>query len=143
VYPLDEIRRGEVLGELFFVVVMAFVALVTLLLATAGVYALMSFIVARRTREIGIRTALGAEPARVVKGVFFRTFVQLGCGVLLGLVAVGAMGSRIVGRDLGPALWLAGGGVSAALLVVGLVGCAIPVMRALRVPPTEALRADG
>ena len=143
VSPLEEIRRGEVLAELFFVFVLGFVALVTMLLATAGVYALMSFIVARRTREIGIRTALGAEPARVVKGVFLRTFVQLGSGVVLGLVVVGAIGSRSMGRDLGPTLWLSGAGVSAVLVTVGLVGCATPVMRALRVPPTEALRADG
>ena len=143
VFPLDEIRRGEVLSELFWVVALGFVDLVTALLATAGIYSLMSFIVSQRTREIGIRTALGADPARIVKGVFLRTFMQLGLGVAVGLTVVGVLGSMDIGFDAGGALWLAGAGVSAVLVTVGLIGCAIPVLRALRIQPTEALRADG
>ena len=143
VFLLDEIRRGEVMSELFWVVALGFVALVTALLATAGVYALMSFIVSQRTREIGIRTALGADPARVVKGVFLRTFIHLGLGVVVGLAVVGVLGSMNLGFEAGGALWFAGGGVSAVLVTVGLIGCVIPVLRALRIQPTEALRADG
>jgi putative ABC transport system permease protein len=145
IYPLDELRRSEVLSELFFVVLLAFVALVTALLATAGVYALMSFIVSRRTREIGIRTALGAAPGRVLKGIFLRTFVQLGAGVLVlvGLVIVGILGARSLGIEGGRTLWLSGAGVAVVLVTVGLFGCAIPVLRALRVQPTQAVRADG
>jgi putative ABC transport system permease protein len=143
VLTLEEIRRGEVLSELFFVVILGFVALVTALLATAGVYALMSFIVSQRTREIGIRTALGAEPTRVVRGVFLRTFVQLGLGVVVGLAIVGALGSNVLGYEGGSARWVSGVGVATLLLTVGLVGCAIPVVRALRIQPTQALRAEG
>ena len=143
VFPLDEIRRGEVLSELFWVVVLGFVALVTALLATAGVYALMSFIVSQRTREIGIRTALGADPPRVVRGIFLRTFAQLGLGVAVGLVAVGVMASTSPVHEMGRTLWVAGGGVSAVLVTVGLIGCLIPVLRALRIQPAEALSADG
>ena len=143
VYALDEIRRGEVLSELFWVVVLGFVGLVTALLATAGVYSLMSFIVSQRTREIGIRTALGADPARIVRGVFLRTFMQLGFGVMVGLTVLGVLGSLNLGYEAIGALWLAGGGVSAVLLTVGLIGCAIPVARALRIQPTEAMRAEG
>lgn len=143
IYPLDELRRSEVLSELFFVVLLAFVALVTALLATAGVYALMSFIVSRRTREIGIRTALGAAPGRVLKGIFLRTFVQLGAGLLVGLVIVGVLVARSLGIEGGRTLWLSGAGVAVVLVTVGLFGCAIPVLRALRVQPTQAVRADG
>ena len=143
VLTLDEIRQSELLGELFGVLVLGFIALVTALLATAGVYSLMSFIVSQRTREIGIRTALGAAPARVVGGVFMRTFVQLGFGVVIGLVIVGAVSSNVLTSDGGRTLWLAGGGVSVVLVAVGLIGCAIPVLRALRIQPMEALRADG
>lgn len=142
VLTLEALRRNELLQHLFQSGILGFVALVTALLATAGVYALMSFIVSQRTREIGIRTALGAEPSRVVRGVFMRTFMQLGLGVAVGLFLVGAVGQRGEG-GLSRTLWLAGGGVSAVLVTVGLIGCLIPVLRALRVPPTEALRADG
>jgi putative ABC transport system permease protein len=142
VLTLDALRRNELLQHLFQSGLLGFIALVTALLATAGVYALMSFIVSQRTREIGIRTALGAEPRRVVRGVFLRTFVQLGLGVAVGLFLVGAMGQRSE-AGLTRTLWLAGGGVSAVLVTVGLIGCLIPVLRALRIPPTEALRADG
>lgn len=143
VLTLEEIRRSELVGELFGVVVLGLIALVTALLATAGVYSLMSFIVAQRTREIGIRTALGADPARVVRGIFTRTFAQLGLGVAVGLLFVGALGTEVLVGDTGAILWYAGGGVSVLLVAVGLVGCAIPVMRALRIQPTEALSADG
>ncbi len=143
VLTLDEIAQGEVLSELFWVIVLGFVALVTALLATAGVYALMSFIVSQRTREIGIRTALGADPARVVSGMFLRTFVQLGLGVVVGLVIVGLVAPSNLLDDGARKLWLAGGGVSAVLVTVGLIGCAIPVMRALGIQPSEALGADG
>jgi ABC-type antimicrobial peptide transport system permease subunit len=131
------------LSELFFVAVLLFVALVTMLLSTAGVYALMSFLVAQRTREIGIRTALGADPARVVAGVFARALVQLGLGTVVGLGFV-AFGLRdVVAEGAARDLMLAAGGVSAVLLVVGLIGCAIPVARALRIEPMEALGVGG
>ncbi len=144
ILPLADLRRNEVLQVHFRVGIIGFVALVTALLATAGVYALLSFIVSQRTREIGIRTALGAAPALVLRGVFLKTFVQLGLGVLIGLVIVGAVGVPGAGEgaDL-RTLWLTGAGVSAVLLIVGLLGGLIPVRRALSIQPTEALRADG
>lgn len=144
ILPLADLRRNEVMQVHFRVGIIAFVALVTLLLATAGVYALLSFIVSQRTREIGIRTALGAAPALVVRGVFLKTFVQLGLGVLVGLGIVAAVGvpGAAEGADL-RTLWLTGAGVSSVLLIVGLLGGMIPVRRALSIQPTEALRADG
>lgn len=129
--------------HVFWAGVLGFLALVTALLATAGVYALMSFIVSQRTREIGIRSALGAAPGRVVRGVFLRTFVQLGLGLLVGLGMVAVVGSGSLGTEDGRRLWIAGAGMSAVLFAVGVVGCAIPVLRALRIEPTEALRAEG
>ena len=143
IYPLETIRRDEALAELFFVLVLLFVAIVTSLLATAGVYSLMSFIVSQRTREIGIRTALGAHPTRVMTGVFSRVFFQLGLGVALGFAIIGLPLGRNLAGGLTPELMLAGGGVSAVLIAVGLIGCAIPMIRALRIQPTQALRADG
>jgi ABC-type antimicrobial peptide transport system permease subunit len=98
----------------------------------------MSFTVARRTREIGIRTALGARPWQVLAGIFARASAQLGIGVLVG----SAMGAYLA-SDV-----LAAGGVAPLVvsmmvpLAVGLVACAVPAARALRVQPTVALREN-
>jgi ABC-type antimicrobial peptide transport system permease subunit len=97
----------------------------------------MSFTVARRTREIGIRTALGARPGRIVAGIFSRAFLQIGAGVLVGSGLAALMGLGSMREVL---LLLGADGI---MLLVGLTACAVPVRRALRVDPTEALRAEG
>jgi ABC-type antimicrobial peptide transport system permease subunit len=97
----------------------------------------MSFTVARRTREIGIRAALGASQGRIVASIFSRALLQISAGVLAGsaLAALLGLGSM---RDV--LLLLAADGI---MLVVGLTACAVPLRRALRIHPTEALRAEG
>ncbi|HEX2204511.1 MAG TPA: FtsX-like permease family protein, partial [Longimicrobium sp.] len=131
----------------FFARALAVVGAVVLLLAAAGVYALMSFSVARRTREIGVRAALGAAPRRVVAAVFSRAFAQLAIGIAVGAVPGSILvvrGASEVARGAG----LAAGGaavvaVAAFMLAVGLVASLGPAARALRIQPTEALRADA
>jgi ABC-type antimicrobial peptide transport system permease subunit len=113
------------------------VSFIVLLLSATGIHSLMAFTVARRTREIGIRVALGAQPGRIVAGIFSRAFLQISAGVLAGsgLVALIGLGST---RQV--LLLLA---ADAIMLVVGLAACAVPVRRALSIDPTEALRAEG
>ena len=113
------------------------ISFIVLLLSATGIHSLMSFTVARRTREIGIRAALGARQGRIVAGIFSRAFLQIGAGVLVGsgLAALVGLGST---RQV--LLLLAADGI---MLVVGLAACAVPVRRALRIDPTEALRAEG
>jgi ABC-type antimicrobial peptide transport system permease subunit len=113
------------------------VSFVVLILSATGIHALMSFTVTRRTREIGIRAALGASQGRIVAGIFSRAFVQIGAGVIIGsgLAALAGLGSV---RDVLLLL-----GADATMLVAGLLSCAIPVRRALRIDPTEALRAEA
>ncbi len=139
IYPLDEVRRGEVLSELFFVVILVFVAFITMLLSVMGVYSLMSFIVSQRTREIGIRTALGADVGRILRAVFSRALGQLGLGAVLG----GVIATWILRGETAsePTIEIASsiGGVALLLIAVGAVGCAIPLARAIRIQPTEAL----
>ena len=113
------------------------VSLIVLVLSATGIHALMSFIVARRTREIGIRAALGARPARIVANVFSRAFMQISLGIIAGsgIAALMGLGSTrevltLVAADL-------------VMLVVGLTACALPLRRALRIDPTEALRAEA
>jgi ABC-type antimicrobial peptide transport system permease subunit len=101
----------------------------------------MSFTVAQRTREIGIRTALGAHPRRVLLSVFARAIRQLALGVLVGsLVSAGAFVAIGPGLSRAMPLVLA---VAIVMLVVGLLASLGPARRALRIQPVEALRADA
>ena len=116
---------------------MVILGFIVLLLSATGIHSLMAFTVARRTREIGIRVALGARPGRIVAGIFSRAFVQISAGILAssGLAALIGLGST---RQI--LLLLAADGI---MLVVGLASCAVPVRRALSIDPTEALRSEG
>jgi putative ABC transport system permease protein len=119
-------------------------ALVTasvLLLSAAGIYALMSFTVAQRTREIGIRTALGAPPGRLVLNVCGRAVSQVVAGMVVGSVlssaAFVAMGVGVV-RAM-PLLVI----VAAVMALVALLATVGPGRRGVRIPAIEALRAEA
>ncbi|HEU0078067.1 MAG TPA: ABC transporter permease, partial [Longimicrobiaceae bacterium] len=137
VQPLARVGGGEAQINWVLTSVAWLVSFIVLLLSATGIHSLMSFTVARRTREIGIRAALGASPGRIVAGIFSRAFLQVGAGVLAGsgLAALLGLGST---RDV--LLLLAADGT---MLAAGLVACAVPLRRALRIDPTEALRAEG
>jgi predicted permease len=119
---------------------MALVTASVLLLSAAGIYALTSFTVAQRTREIGIRIALGAQPRRVLLNVFGRAAWQIAAGVLVGSILSGAA-SVAIGLDLASAapLLLA---VAAIMTLVGLIAAFGPALRGVRIQAIEALRAD-
>jgi hypothetical protein len=112
------------------------------LLSAAGVYALTSFTVTRRRREIGIRTALGADRGQVLRGVFAGVARQVGLGIALGIAAAVVMertssGEVMRGRSLLVPLF------AALMVIVALVGAFGPARRGLKVAPTEALRSDA
>ncbi|MFT3790561.1 MAG: ABC transporter permease [Rudaea sp.] len=117
---------------------------IALLLAAAGLYGVMAFAVGQRTREIGVRRALGASRRGVLRSLFARTFVQLALGLALG-VAVGVPFAHTLGaslRTIEPGSLPA---VLAALLVLGIaasLAALVPARRALRVDPMVALRHD-
>jgi predicted permease len=117
--------------------VAGFISFMVLLLSASGIHALMSFIVARRTREIGIRVALGSPPARIVSGIFMRAFLQVAAGILAGSALVAL---KIDFGSTTQVLMLIG--AAAVMLIAGLVACALPLRRALTVNPTDALRAE-
>jgi ABC-type antimicrobial peptide transport system permease subunit len=106
--------------------------------AAASLYALMAVAVERRTREIGIRIALGADTRRVLRTVFARAGRQLGGGIIAGnsIVLFIAWRTDALTSDLVVALVI----MSVIMAVVGVLACAAPARRALRVQPTEALR---
>jgi putative ABC transport system permease protein len=120
----------------------AVVAISVLLLSGAGIYALMSFTVTRRRREIGIRSALGAGTAQVVRGVLARALLQIGAGIAIGLAF-----TKPVDAALGAHMFRGWGILVLPIVVlimfaIGLASAAGPVRRALQIQPTEALRGE-
>jgi predicted permease len=112
-----------------------------MLLSAAGIYALMSFTVAQRTREIGIRTALGAPPHQVLLNVFGRAAWQVGAGVVVGTVlSASAFVAIGVGTVRALPLLLS---VAAMMSVVAMLATFGPARRGVRIQATEALRADA
>jgi hypothetical protein len=136
IQPLTDVGGGEATINWTLTAVAWLVSFVVLLLSATGIHALMSFTVARRTREIGIRVALGAPPRRIVAGIFTRAFLQIGAGVLAGSAVAALAGFGSIRQLL---LLLA---ADAIMLVVGLTAAAVPLRRALRIDPTTALRAE-
>lgn len=116
-------------------------------LATSGIYAMLSLSVSERTREIGIRTALGAQRHAVVLMILRRSLMQIGVGALVGLpvaarvvhLTVGATAERSPAMSVFMALGLAAG----LVLVVGVLSCAIPTRRVLAIDASEAMRAEA
>jgi predicted permease len=138
VQSLDAIGQRVRLSLDLLVSVLALVASIALLLSTAGIYSLVSFTVSRRTREIGIRAALGASSRQIVTAIFSRAAAQVGLGIVIGALGATFIGDQVATE--GPGLLLA---VAALMLTVGLLACAVPARRALRIQPTEALKEDG
>jgi putative ABC transport system permease protein len=128
----------------FNVVLIGFFGITALLLATAGVFGVMAYSVSRRTREIGVRVALGAgsgDVLRLILGQGLRT-------IFLG-VAIGIAGSLALTRSVESLLFgvtatdpLTFGGVTLLLVGAGLLACYIPARRAMRVDPLIALRYE-
>jgi predicted permease len=135
----DSLRPQRVFGSLF-----AFCAGVALLLAALGTYSLLSYTVLRRTREIGIRMALGAHTARVRRAVVHEGVALVLVGTLLGL-PLGFLGARRIGQMFGGADAAEPFGfLVVALLFLGVAVLAswLPARRATRVDPMRSLRAE-
>ncbi len=118
--------------------------LVALLISAIGLYGVVRFTVASRTREIGVRVALGATPAGVVQLVLRGALRQVAWGVFLGL-PVCLLVSWVLSGPLGHALAFAPGayvGVPVLLIATALLATVLPARRATRIAPTEALRED-
>ena len=128
-------RRAPKVVALYVFGSILFVAVV---FSAAGLYALMAVAVARRTREIGIRIALGATHRHVLRSVFARAGRQLGGGIIAGnsIILFFAWRSDSLTADL----FVMSVITSVIMAAVGVLACAAPARRALRVQPTEALR---
>jgi putative ABC transport system permease protein len=100
--------------------------------------------VAKRTREIGVRVALGARPSQIILTVFKRPFIQIALGLFVGAILMmailteGADDFDIKSKDLVAFL-----GAIGAMSVFCMLACFVPTRRALRIQPTEALKDEG
>jgi putative ABC transport system permease protein len=122
---------------------------VALLLSLAGIYAVLSFTVARRTREIGVRVALGASAWRVVVATFRRPLLQVALGIVVGTAIVFTAATLIKYTEFPGSesdLTLQGMativGYGIVMLGVCMLACVVPTRRALTIEPTLALRMD-
>jgi putative ABC transport system permease protein len=146
---LDQVGESDRLALDFFARLLGGVSAVALLLATAGVYALMSFTVARRRAEIGIRLALGASTGRIMLSTFSRALAQVGLGLLIGGIPALALLVNLA-PEVMPMMPIAGNHTAtvACLVATGFVAivttlaCVMPARRALLVQPTDALKAN-
>ncbi len=129
----------RVFGSMF-----AIFAAIALLLASVGLYAVVAHVVSYRTREIGIRVALGASRPVVMHMVFAQGMTPMAIGLAIGLAAAFGV-SRVLSGFLSgisatdPVTFLI---VATVLLISAIIGCALPARRAVRVDPMEALRHD-
>jgi predicted permease len=125
-------------------VVLASFGLLAIVLAATGVYGIMAYAVARRTREIGIRMALGAAPSEVARVVLKRTALLLGIGIAIGF-AMAFAGGQFFGQILygisahDPLTYLC---AIALMAAIAFVACWVPARRAIRIDPLIALRTE-
>jgi predicted permease len=130
--------------ERLFARLSGFFGVVALILASVGLYGLMSYVVLRRTGEIGLRMALGALPAQVLRMILRDALTLVALGLVLGLAAA-AGASRFIASmlfDLSPVDPMTYGSVALVLLAVALLASVLPARRAAHVDPMTALRAD-
>jgi putative ABC transport system permease protein len=144
VRTMDQIVDQRLVGDRFLALMYGTFAGVALLLAAVGIYGVMTFSVAQRTHEIGLRMALDAAREQVVGLILKEGLALAFIGLFLGLV-----GSVLVGRAMRDMLYGVGtidlsafGSVAAVLLGAAILACYIPARRAAKVDPMVALRYE-
>ena len=140
---LDEMYWQRRSFDHMFGFMLGAVMAIVLLFSMAGIYTLMAFIVAQRWREIGVRSALGAQPRRLLLGIFGRATVPLLIGAIAGCAIALRLHSSLPIVEAGGRSIPGIVPVSAALMIViGLLAVAGPARRAIRIDPIEALRVS-
>lgn len=148
-YVPNDVTLSEMLSQMvaqrrFNMALLALLGVMALVIAAAGVYGVMAYVVSQRTQEIGVRMALGARPADVVSMVMGRAGLLIAAGLVIG-----GAGAWVAAEGVQPFLFLVGSNdwrifatAAASLAAAGLVACLLPARRAARVDPLIALRAD-
>lgn len=139
----ERIARSTAVSR-FNMLLMTTLGIVGLVLAAAGTYAVAAFFVSQRTREIGVRMALGASPRSVVRMIMLQSVRPIGAGVVAGLAGA-FFAARVLTSELfevqarDPLTFLAVAGV---LLVVGVIAAAVPARRAAKIDPARTIVAN-
>lgn len=138
---LSDVRSADVQFITFWVWMVAILSGIAVVLSLAGIYSVLAFTVSQRTREIGIRVALGGEQLKVALGIFRRPLILVGSGILFGAWIVGALALDMARLEATKV----GGFIAYVILMVlvCLTAAIAPTRRALRIQPAEAMRADG
>jgi ABC-type antimicrobial peptide transport system permease subunit len=144
IYTMEGLAAGSMVQLSFTMLTLGMAAMLSLILGVVGLYGVLSYGVAERTREIGLRMALGAQAAAVRLMVVRQGAHLLAAGIAIGLavavVATRALGSLLFGIGaFDPVTYL---GVSVLLVVVGLAASYLPARRASNVDPNVSLRAE-
>ncbi|HEY4320383.1 MAG TPA: ABC transporter permease [Gemmatimonadales bacterium] len=144
VYTMAELARRDVSSLSFMMLTLGIASVLALILGAVGLYGVLSYVVAQRTREIGVRMALGAEAGQVRRMVVGQGTSVVAIGVVIGLVT-----ALIATRALGSMLYQTGAidpvtfiVMSLALLGVGVLASYLPARRASSVSPLESLRGE-
>ncbi|MEX2179312.1 MAG: ABC transporter permease [Gemmatimonadaceae bacterium] len=144
VQAVEDAMRSTMARPRFTMLLLGIFAAVAVALAAVGLYGVLAYNVAQRTREIGIRMALGASRRRVAREILSQGLLMVVLGAVAGLVAA-RLGTKLLAHTLygvqqTDPLAFAGG--TAVLIVIAVLACVVPVRRALAVDPQIAMRAD-
>jgi putative ABC transport system permease protein len=148
---VNEVNDGMLFVIRLWMSITVVMSSVALLLSLAGLYSVMAFAVSRRTREIGVRVALGGSRRRILTAVFRRPLIQMGLGVLAGISIIVAAtvwypytempgAGETGGLSAGAVAMQAG--YAALMFGVCMLACVVPTRRALNIEPTVALRTE-
>jgi ABC-type antimicrobial peptide transport system permease subunit len=142
--PMNEIIARSVGRPRFYLTLLTIFAGIATVLAVAGIYGVMSYAVAQRTRELGIRSALGSTAAHTLRLVARQGMTLVLMGLVLGLAGAAAVTRLLVGllfgvSPLDPATWTL---AALALASAGLLATLLPALRATRVDPAIAMRVE-
>jgi hypothetical protein len=142
IVTFSELKRQAAIALRLTVLGVSLVVVTVLLLSAAGIYAMMSFTVSQRRKEIGIRAAMGADAGQLLRSIFTKAALRLAAGVVVGIVLALMADTASDGELLGSF----GRGLlpvtAVVMAIVGLFGTIGPARRSLRIQPTEALRAE-
>jgi ABC-type antimicrobial peptide transport system permease subunit len=144
VRPMTAVFRASMAQLSFTILVIGAAAVVTLVLGAIGLYGVMAYVVTLRTRELGVRIALGASPGAVVAMLTRQGVVLTGFGIAAGLIlfALVARFLRTLLFGVAPTDWLTLSGASLLLVAIASLASWIPARRTARLDPADVLRAE-